>query len=149
MEIRRLKDADATLAREAIAALKITDPELRSELTAGYLRRFLSRPENYLIVATDGGEPVGYLVAYLLDRVDRNQAMMFFYEISVTESHQRLGAGTGMIKLLKRFCLQERVMKMWVHTNRSNIAAVSLYESTGGEADVGCDEVTFLYMPES
>ena len=148
METRRLGSGDEALARDAIATLKIADGRLRRDLTADYLRRFLSRPENYLIVATDGDQPIGYLVAYLLDRVDRDQPMMFFYEISVAASHQRLGAGRAMIELLKGFCRQQRVMKMWVHTNKSNAAAVGLYQSTEGEADASGDEITFLYTPE-
>jgi ribosomal protein S18 acetylase RimI-like enzyme len=98
-----------------------------------------------LIVASDEDQPVGYLVAYLLDRIDRDQAMMFFYEISVADSHQRRGVGAAMIRLLKAYCREQGVMKMWVHTNKSNLAAVGLYQSTGGEADASGDEVTFLY----
>lgn len=148
MNVRRLGKGDARLAHDVIATLKITDGNLRDKLSTDYLSRFLSRPENYLIVATDDDKPVGYLIAYLLDRVDRNQSMMFFYEISVTSSHHRRGAGTGMINLLKQFCREQNVMKMWVHTNVSNPAAVRLYEATGGEADVSGDEITFLYGPE-
>ncbi|HKQ08238.1 MAG TPA: GNAT family N-acetyltransferase [Blastocatellia bacterium] len=145
MEVRRLGSGDESLAYDTIVALKITDSRLRRNLTADYLRHFLTRPENYLILATEGGEPIGYLVAYQLDRVDRDQAMMFFYEISVAETQRRRGAGAAMINLLKRYCQQQGVMKMWVHTNRSNSAAMRLYETTGGEAEASGDEVTFLY----
>ena len=125
MEVRRLNSGDEARARDAIATLKITDNKLRRDLTADYLSHFLSRPENYLIIATDCDLPIGYLVAYLLERVDRDQTMMFLYEICVAESHQRLGVGTAMIQLLKSHCRQQRVMKMWVHTNKSNAAAVA------------------------
>ena len=148
MNVRRLEVGDAALACETIATLKITDNNLLPNLSKDYLRRFLARPENYLIVATEDYKPIGYLVAYLLDRADRDQAMMFFYEISVAESHHRLGVGTAMIKLLKKICRRQNVMKMWVHTNKSNLAAVGLYQSTGGEADASGDEITFLYAPE-
>jgi ribosomal protein S18 acetylase RimI-like enzyme len=149
MEVRRLESSDEALAYDAIATLKITDPGRRQNLTLDYLRHFLSRPKNYLLIATDGDEPIGYLVAYRLDRVDREQAMMLLYEISVAESHQQRGAGRAMIQLLKQFCRQEGVMKMWVHTNKSNLAAVRLYESTGGEADASGDEITYLYTAAS
>jgi ribosomal protein S18 acetylase RimI-like enzyme len=149
MNVRRLEVDDAALACETIKTLKIADNNLLRNLSADYLRRFLARPENYLIVATEDDEPIGYLVAYLLDRVDRDQAMMLFYEISVAGPHHRRGVGTAMVKLLKWFCRQQNVMKMWVHTNKSNLAAVGLYQSAGGQADASGDEITFLYAPES
>jgi GNAT superfamily N-acetyltransferase len=148
MEIRRLRVDDAAVGRESIATLKIADSDLRLNLSTDYLYRFLSRRENYLILATDEDRPIGYLVAYLLDRVDRDQPMMLLYEISVAESHQRHGAGAAMINLLKQFCRDQNVMKMWVPTNKSNLAAMRLYESTGGRADVKGDEITFVYLPD-
>ena len=101
------------------------------DLTTLYLLRFLSRPENVWIVAVDDGVPVGYLLAYLLDRVDRDQQMMFFYEIGVAESHRRRGVGKRLIGELKSICREADVMKMWVPTGRSNVAATRLYTSTG------------------
>jgi hypothetical protein len=50
-----------------------------------------------------------------------------------------------MIKLLKSFCRKQNVMKIWVHTNKSNLAAVGLYLSTGAIADASGDEITFKY----
>jgi predicted N-acetyltransferase YhbS len=117
MEVRRLEVGDAELAYEAITTLKLTASTLRQQLCADDLRRFLSRSENYLIVATVDGRPTGYLVAYLLDRVDRAQTMMCLYEIGVAEAHHRSGIGTAMIRLLRKYCRQQDVMKMWVHTN--------------------------------
>ena len=149
MQIKRLQSSDAATAFNVIGTLKITDDKLRRDLNLDYLRHFLSKPENYLIVALDDDQPVGYLVAYLLDRIDRKQAMMFFYEISVAETHHRRGVGAAMINLLRVCCREQGVMKMWVHTNKSNLAAMGLYQSTGGEADPSGDEVTFLYRAES
>ncbi|HWQ33158.1 MAG TPA: GNAT family N-acetyltransferase [Blastocatellia bacterium] len=149
MEVRRFEAGDADLALEIIRTLKITDSELRRRLSAAELRHFLSRPENYLICATEDGGPAGYLVAYLLDRVDRAQPMMLLYEIAVAEALHRKGIGTAMIRLLKKYCREQNVMKMWVHTNRSNQAAMRLYQTTGGIADPAGDEITFLYTAEA
>jgi aminoglycoside 3-N-acetyltransferase I len=106
---------------------------------------FLSRAENVLIVALDDTHPVGYLVAYLLDRIDRDQRMMLFYEIEVTQSHRRRGIGTRLVHELKSICGVEDVMKMWVPTGRSNVAATRLYERTGGVPLPSGDEVTYAY----
>jgi aminoglycoside 3-N-acetyltransferase I len=102
-----------------------------------------------LIVAFDDGVPVGYLLAYLLDRVDRVQQMMFFYEIGVAASHRRRGVGTRLIGEVKSICREADVMKMWVPTGRSNVAATRLYASTGAVPLPSGDEVTYAYPRES
>ena len=90
VEARRLGPDDTLLGVDAIRQLKALDGYPTP--SAEELSTFLSRADNVLIVATIAGVPVGYVVAYLLDRVDCDQRMMFFYEIGVAEAHRRLGA---------------------------------------------------------
>lgn len=147
MKVRRLGTEDSQLGVEAIRLLKA--PDGYPIPSAAYLFEFLSRVENVLIVAMDGGFPVGYIVAYMLDRIDRNQPMMFLYEVGVAESRRRQGIGKLMIGELKAICREADVMKMWVPTGRSNIAATRLYESTGAVPLPSGDEVTYAYPRES
>ena len=147
MTVRRLAPDDAPVGVEAIRLLKAGD--VYPVPTTACLFEFLSRPENVLIVAFDGGVPVGYIVAYLLDRIDRQQQMMFFYEIGVAQSHRRRGIGKRMIGELKAICRKADVMKMWVPTGRSNDAATQLYASTGAVPLSSGDEVTYTYSRES
>ena len=147
MEVRRLRAADAELAVDAVRRLKLSDSA--PVPSPDCLSRFLSRPENVLIVAFVDGDPVGFAVAYLLDRVDRDQQMMFFYEIGVAESHQRRGVGRRIVSVLKAICREVDVMKMWVPTGRSNTAATALYASTGAVPLPSGDEVTYAYPRES
>lgn len=138
---------DCAVGADTIARLK--GPDGYPTPSPGYLRTFLSRLDNVLIAATDDGIPVGFIVAYLLDRVDRVQQMMFFYEIGVAESYRRRGVGTQMIAALKAICRTTDVMKMWVPTGRSNVAATRLYASTGGVPLPGGDEVTYEYARDT
>ena len=147
MDTRRLGPEDYMAAVDAIARLK--GPDGYPTPSTQYMQKFLSRTDNVLIVATDERIPVGYIVAYLLDRVDRDQQMMFLYEIGVAESHRRQGIGTQLIAALKDICRTVDVMKMWVPTGRSNIAATRLYASTGGVPLPGQDEVTYAYSRET
>ena len=147
VDVRRLGPDEVATGVEAIQLLKA--PDGYPTPSAIYLSRFLAEPKNVLIVATDAGAPVGYIVAYLLDRVDRPQPMMFFYEIGVAASHRRRGIGTKMIEMLKSVCRANDVMKMWVPTGRSNVAATRLYERTGATAVPSGDEVTYAYPRES
>jgi ribosomal protein S18 acetylase RimI-like enzyme len=145
VDIRRLTSDDGEVAYEAVARLKISDPDLRAGLAPGHLVSFLTQPQNVLIVATDEGRPVGFVLAYLLDRADRVRKMMLFYEVEVATPYRRRGLGRRMVELLKHVCMEEGVFKMWVHTNRSNVAACNLYRSTGGIAATSGDETSFRY----
>lgn len=147
MQVTRLGTKDLDLALRAIRTLKM--PLSQSALGDEYLKKLLSRPENILIVAAQEGVPIGFLLAYLLDRVDRDQRMVCLYEVDVSERYRRRGIGRAMIDTLKMICRQENAMKTWVITNRSNLAAFRLYESTGATADPSGDEVSFVYKPEN
>lgn len=150
MDIKRLKSGDCDLALAAIAALKIADEGRSLEgLSREYLASFLAIPANLLIVASIEDLPVGFLIAYELQRVDRDRSMMLLYEIGVAETYRQRGAGAAMIELLKEYCRENEIMKMWVYTNHSNAAATALYRSTGGVMDTTHDEVSFLYSSES
>jgi aminoglycoside 3-N-acetyltransferase I len=146
MEVRCLRPGEAGIGVRTIQQLK--GPEGYPTPTAEYLETFLSRRENVFVVAIDTG-PVGYAVGYLLDRIDRDQRMMFFYEIGVAESRRREGIGRRLVAVLKAICRDEDVMKMWVPTARSNVAATALYASTGAVPLGNDDEVTYAYPRES
>ncbi|MCP4548068.1 MAG: GNAT family N-acetyltransferase, partial [bacterium] len=66
-------------------------------------------------------------------------------DMEVAESHRRKGIGRALIGRLKEEVRDRDVMKMWVITERSNTAAVHLYESTGGLAQEHDDTVIFEY----
>jgi ribosomal protein S18 acetylase RimI-like enzyme len=150
MDIRRLNAEECDLAFTAIAELKIADESRSADgLDREYLSTFLAVPTNILIVASIERLPVGFLMAYQLQRVDRDRKMMLLYEIGVTESYRRRGTAAAMIDLLKKYCRENEILKMWVYTNRYKRAATALYRSTGGVAATSGDEVSFLYTAQS
>ena len=140
--VRRLGPEDAALAAEAVRRVKETPVDPDS------LRRFLSKPENVLIVAEEDGDPAGLLVAYALDRVDRDRRMVCLYEIGVLAGKRRRGHAAAMIDALVSWCRAQGVMKTWVVTDRSNEPAMRLYAATGARPDAG-DDVVFVYGPEA
>jgi ribosomal protein S18 acetylase RimI-like enzyme len=145
VQVRRMEIEDLDLAVDAVRTVKA--PQSDPSFNKKYLKKFLARPENLLIVAHQKSVPAGFLLAYSLDRVDRDRRMVCLYEVEVAEPYRRQGVGRTMIEALKTICKREKVMKIWVITNRSNLAAFHLYESTGGTADSSGDQVTFVYGP--
>ena len=102
MGIKRLQPSDESLARKAIQILK-TDgyPSDVYESDYSYIVDFLKNPSNYFFVATDRGEPIGFVLAYELERLDRPQPMILLYEVNVLESKRRQGVAKAMINHLK------------------------------------------------
>ncbi len=152
-EVRRLGRDDGDLALDAISQLKAADWEGQGgkpeSLTASHLARFLRYDDHFLIVAIKDAEPVGYLLAYELSRVDRDQNMMLFYEIGIADSERRQGVSTALIDEIKAICRERNIMKMWVETNESNEAAMRLYQSTGGTRDEEDNVVQLGWTPEN
>ena len=149
MFIKRLSSSDAETAYQVLTQIKFVEDgtkHLADALTMEYLITFLKNERHYLLAAIEGKTPIGFLLAYRLARVDRNQDMMFFYEITVAEKRRKKGVGTALINKLKEICKQEDILKMFVLTNRSNTTAYNLYKETGGKADLSGDDVTFVYQ---
>jgi ribosomal protein S18 acetylase RimI-like enzyme len=149
MIIKRLQTNDAETAYQVLTRVKFVEDgteHLTDTLTTEYLRDFLKNDRHYLLAALEGNSPIGFILAYRMRRVDREQDMMFFYEINVVEECRKKGAGIALINKLKEICRDENIMKMFVLTNRSNTAAYNLYKKTGGIPDAAGDEVTFVYQ---
>ena len=111
MELKWLQQGDAELAQKAIDRLKVTGSGLPHGPGLGYSRRFLQNSGNVLIVATDAGAPIGFVLAYLLDRAERDRKMMLFYEIEVADGYRRRGVARAMVGLLKSVCVQRGVLR--------------------------------------
>lgn len=146
MHVQRLRPDDAVLAKHVIAKFKSSiDKKVTRCLSETYISNFLSKEENILLVALEQNKPIGFALAYSIERVDRAQEMILFYEIEVDQKHRGKGAGKALISALKDICREKSIMKMWVYTDKSNVAAMQLYKSTGGVMSEHGDEVTFTY----
>lgn len=143
IQVWRLGIGDERLAAQTVRTLKA------ERVNYSYLHGFLKKQTNVLLVALEGETPVGFILAYELNRVDSPNSMMLLYEIEVAENYRRKGAATAMISALKGICREHSIVKMWVLTNESNHAAIQTYKSSGGELVEQDDLVMFLYPPES
>ena len=134
------------LAVNAMKTIKCVVDNLPVELaTPTAMRLFLANPLNYLLVAIEGERILGYLFAYELQRPDREQSMIFLYDITVLEEHRKNGVGTALVERLKALCNDRHIMKMFVPTSRSNIPAINLYQKTGAIISTDTDAVTLTW----
>lgn len=142
LHIKRLEKGDEKIAAQTVRELKA------ERVNYSYLHGFLKSKTNVLFVALDGDTPVGFLLAYELERIDSPKPMMLLYEVEVAEAYRRQGIASTMIQGLKEICRERGILKMWVLTNEANRAAMRTYESTGGKQVDDDDLVMFLYIPE-
>jgi len=147
MDIIHCDKSNIDLAINAIVTIKCVEDGKPVELvTVTAMTTFLENPYNHLLVAVEGSETVGYIIAYELQRSDREQSMMHLYDITVLNEHRQKGIGTALIEKLKSICSTKPMMKMFVGTNRSNVPAVGLYQKTGGVLSDETDAVGLTWF---
>jgi aminoglycoside 3-N-acetyltransferase I len=135
--IKRLEADDAAQAEKTVRAFKAASRSL------GSLETFLRNPANYLLVAEAGGEAVGFLMAYRLERADREAGQMFVYEVDVAAASRRRGVARALLEAILALARAEGMFEAFVLTSRSNAGARSLYARTGGKVE---DDSAVLFV---
>jgi ribosomal protein S18 acetylase RimI-like enzyme len=126
MTIRRLAPGD-----EAVVAALATSRPLSAEET----RAFLADVDTILLVAFDGGEVAGFVLAYVLRRRHGDARQLFVYEVDVAPAHRRRGIATALMRELESFAVKHGIGRGFVLTERDNVAAMGLYGSLGGREE--------------
>jgi aminoglycoside 3-N-acetyltransferase I len=93
-----------------------------------YLREFLGREGNIVIVALQNGEVVGGLVAYVLDKFEQQRREVYLYDLAVSIAHQRKGIGRRLIDELKITARELGAYVVFVQADEGD-EAVAFYES--------------------
>ena len=119
MSVRRLGPGD-----EGVVRRLAEDAAPQAELLADERTIFL--------VAFDGDDPIGFLLAYELLRRRGDPSQLFVYEVGVDEGRRRQGVATALFRELARFARERGIRSGFVLTNESNEAAMELYRSLGG-----------------
>jgi aminoglycoside 3-N-acetyltransferase I len=101
-----------------------------------YLTAWLDLPHVIALIAQDGEEVVGGLVAYILDKFERERREVYIYDLAVAEPHRRNGIATQLIERLKRVSKDKQAYVIYVQADAGDEAAIRLYESLGTKEDV-------------
>lgn len=138
MKVKRLQPGEEDLVADVMQTFFLENNH--GEYTASFLRN----PLNYLLVAVWDGIFVGVLIGYELQRPETPHPKFFVYEMEVLEAQRGRGIGKALINHFKEICKERNGSEIFLMTNRSNIAAMRLYMSTGGVQE-GEDNVLFVY----
>jgi ribosomal protein S18 acetylase RimI-like enzyme len=123
MDIRALGAGDDAAV---VAAQHLFDHPARAGATA----RFLAEPGHHLLVAYDGGAPVGFVTGVETTHPDKGTEMLL-YELGVAEGARRRGIGRALVEALAARARAAGCYGMWVLTDHDNAAAQRTYRAGG------------------
>jgi ribosomal protein S18 acetylase RimI-like enzyme len=116
--VRRLAPGD----EDVVAALADRAPQ-----TA-----LLADDSTIFLVAFEASEPIGFVLAYELQRRHGDAAMLLVYEVDVHEAYRHRGVATGLLAELARIARERGIVEGFVLTDVDNDAANALYAAAGG-----------------
>lgn len=109
--------------------------------------QFLGDHRHHLAVAIDGDQVVGFASGVHYVHPDK-PAEMWINEIGVAPSHQGRGLGKAVMRTLLQHAKRLGCCEAWVLTDRSNLAAMRLYASSGGQ-EAARDQVMCTFFLDS
>lgn len=138
--VRRLKGADIRLIRKlnALFGRAFADPAtFEDELPSdAYLEGLLSSEHITVVVALKDEDVVGGLVAYALDKFEKERQEYYIYDLAVDEGHRRQGIATALIQHLCELATQSRAWVVYVQADYADEPAIALYEKLGIREEV-------------
>ena len=127
IEIKLLHPPDLHLLNNVAEAV-FDDPIVESSAQG-----FLADPRHRLVVAMDDRLVVGFVSAVIYVHPDKPAPELWINEIGVSPNHQRQGIGKALMQAVLDEAKRSGCAEAWVLTDRSNLPAMSMYKSAGGE----------------
>jgi len=134
ISVRLLGPGDEGVVRELATYDGPGDPE-----------GLLADRRTLMLVAFDGGLPVGFVLAHELPRRHGDRAQLFVYEVDVAESHQRRGIASALLARLAELARERGIRVVFVLTEPDNGPANALYRSAGGATEGVAVQWEFAY----
>jgi aminoglycoside 3-N-acetyltransferase I len=133
----------------AIRLLSVGDEGVVRELAtyggSGDPEALLADPRTLMLVAFDGAQPVGFVLAHELPRRHGDRSKLFVYEVDVAETHRRLGVASALLARLVELARERGIRAGFVLTEPDNGRANALYRSAGGATETVTVQWEFSY----
>jgi aminoglycoside 3-N-acetyltransferase I len=138
--LHRLTHTDVLLLRKlnVLFSRVFADPNTYSAEppSDAYLEHLLAKEHVVAVVALAGDAVLGGLVAYELEKFERERRELYIYDLAVDERHRRRGIATALIKYLRIIAAQRGVWVIYVQADHGDIPAIALYDKLGAREDV-------------
>ena len=126
IEIKVLGGNDAGILKNVAPA--VFDDPIDPHVTDAFLRD----PRHHLAVAVEDNVVVGFVSAVHYVHPDKPRPELWINEVGVAPTHQGRGLGKDLVRSILERARGIGCAEAWVLTDRSNIAAMRLYSSSGG-----------------
>ncbi|HSF86931.1 MAG TPA: GNAT family N-acetyltransferase [Acidimicrobiia bacterium] len=126
LQIQRIGPTDTHLVERAVM---LFDRAVDADAT----QRFLASDTHHLLVASIGGEPVGFVTGVETIHPDKGAEMMI-YELGVAPMHRRRRVGTNLVDALRRLARKRGCYGMWVPIDAGDTIAIATYRAGGAGA---------------
>lgn len=140
VRIRRLGSADVASLRALNAvfgeAFGESDNYTQSPPPDTYLSGLLTKEHMIVLVAVVAERVVGGLVAYELDKFERQRRELYIYDLAVSSGYRRQGIATALIERLREIAVERAAWVIYVQADYGDDAAIALYEKLGIREDV-------------
>ena len=140
IELRRLTPADGPRLRalNALFGEAFDDPETYGAAppSQAYLEALLAKDHVIALVALAGGDVAGGLVAYEMDKFERERREVYIYDLAVAEPYRRRGIATALIRRLQQIAADRGAWVVFVQADHGDDPAIALYEGLGVREEV-------------
>ncbi|MEW6018379.1 MAG: AAC(3)-I family aminoglycoside N-acetyltransferase [Pseudomonadota bacterium] len=140
IEIQQLDAGDVGLLRQLLGCFaKAFDDEetyFGDQPPEEYLNRLLGSECFVALVALADEEVVGGLVAYELQKFERQRSEFYIYDLAVSEPYRRRGIATALINELKEIARSRGAWEIFVQADLGDEPAIALYTKLGVREDV-------------
>ena len=138
--IRCLGTGDVPLVRKlnVLFGEAFSEPETYAAKppSDAYLQRLLAQDHVLVVAALANEEVLGGLVAYELDKFERERREVYIYDLAVGETYRRHGIATAVIEHLREIAAQRGAWVIYVQADHGDEPAIALYEKLGVREDV-------------
>jgi aminoglycoside 3-N-acetyltransferase I len=131
-DIRHLRALTALFGR-AFAAIETYGAHPPSD---AYIRKLLNKKHVIVLVALADDTVVGGLVAYELDKFERERREIYIYDLAIEATHRRQGIASALIDRLGEIAAQREAWVIYVQADYGDVPAIRLYEKLGVREDV-------------
>jgi ribosomal protein S18 acetylase RimI-like enzyme len=127
MEIKSLGPNDVSVLNN------VAEDVFDDAIVESSARAFLADPRHRLVVALDKDLVVGFVSAVIYLHPDKPAPELWINQIGVTPTHQGQGIGKALMQAMLAEAKQSGCSEAWVLTDRTNLPAMAMYKSAGGE----------------